>query len=256
MKNVIKSQLYQLRHEPLCFIVTLLVVIAYLFLAWLDSMADGTKTSAVVYFFSSGAIAVCFSLIPVLMLVGQVCCGDFGDKTANYELMSGHKRSEVYLGRAVVCILLCTALAMVMTALPAIFKGILDGFGDEMPLTDVLVRYLLIGIVIARIVCECVCISFMVKNKYISMVLGYIIAMLRLSGLMAGNTTPLLGITNLNMLYNIDIWYTYGIDYSMNYVYDAALQPVQIISTIAVSLAVSAAMLWLGYVFFKNDDMD
>lgn len=48
-----------------------------------------------------GVIDKTFFFIPLIILVFiEVCnCGDFGNKTIYYEIMHGHKRSEIYAGR-------------------------------------------------------------------------------------------------------------------------------------------------------------
>ncbi len=260
MKNIIKSQLFQLKYERLYLIIMILVTVFITAIALLDNAmsvkALSIPLTGCMYFFNTVPNIISISILPALMLVGQMCCGDFTDKTTNYEIMSGHKRSEVFLGRAIPCVITCTICAVLVMAVPVVVLTIMNGWGDDIPLSHALVRILLIVVVIIRIICEYIFLSFLMKNTYIIMGLSYLFFALYLSGIFSDNLTPLLGITNLNMLFMIDSWTTYGLDYTVNQSFNAAIGPSQIISTLAVSLLVSAASLALGFVFFKNDDLN
>jgi len=69
------------------------------------------------------------------------------------------------------------------------------------------------------------------------------------------NYTPVLGFTTINNISTIDFWYTYGLDTDIRYIYETAMPTGDIVSIIVVSLLFAAAALYLGYMFFKNDDM-
>ena len=72
-----------------------------------------------------------------------------------------------------------------------------------------------------------------------------------------GNTNNyVLGLTNMGMLAKVDMWTSFGLGGDIYYIYLTELPLDQIITTIVVSLAVGAAALFLGYMFFKNDDMN
>ncbi len=260
MKNIIKAQLFQLKHERFCFVLMIIISIFLVFVAWADNsmgIQHGLDpVSGGMTFFNFSATSIFITMLPVLMLVGQICCSDFNDKTTNYELMSGHRRIEVYIGRVIPCIIVCTISAMLVIAVPIIFMTIIYGWGDEVKTADFILRFLLLAIVIMRIICEYIFFSFLVKNQYIVMGLAYVFFSLELSGIFSANTTPILGITNINMIFAMDTWVTYGLDSSVNIVYNSAMPPLQIISTLLVSVIVSAAVLALGFVFFKNDDLN
>lgn len=256
MKNIIRAQFFQLKRDRLCFIVAFLMAAALLYITWFAWTTSEHNITAGSYFVDSLMMHVMIAIMPTLMLVGQMCCGDFPDKTINSELMGGHKRIESYFGRAIPCILVTVPMALLMIAAPVIFAFFLGGWGSEVSFSAVAVRFLLVGVVLLRLVCEYIMLSFIVKNPYIMMALGYMVFVLQISPIFDGMESHVLAITNLNMLFRIGGWYTYGIENSVNFVYDLYMEPMKIFGTVAVSLIVSAAALIIGYVFFRNDDMN
>lgn len=256
MKNIMKAQLFQLKKERLCFIVLLLMLVFILYSAWFENYAMNGEVTGGEYFVEFVSVIVQLIQLPILMLVGQMCVGDFTDKTANFELMSGHKRWEVYLGRAIPCIAVTMLLSIVSIIVPVIFMTILAGWGIEVIFSHFLMRLALIMLVQLRVICMFVFFSFLVKNQYVVMGIAYLYFALQLSGIFSETASPMLTITNLNLLYAMGGWYTYGIEDSVNLTYDLTLTAPEIAWTVIAALGVSAVALALGYVFFKNDDMN
>ena len=256
MKNIIRAQFFQLKRDRLSFIVAFLMTGALIYLTWFSWVASEHEITAGSYFIDNLMMQVMIAIMPMLMLVGQMCCCDFPDKTINSELMGGHKRIECYFGRAISCILVSVPMAMLMIAAPVIFAYFLGGWGSDVTVGAVAVRALLVAVVLLRLVCEYIMLSFIIKNPYIMMALGYMVFVLQMSPFFDGMESHVLAITNLNMLFHVGGWYTYGIEDSVNFVYDLSMEPMQVFGTVAVSLIVSAVTLVIGYVFFKNDDMN
>ena len=88
---------------------------------------------------------------------------------------------------------------------------------------------------------------------------GYMVFMV--GGILASGTnlslnSVFLGSTNLSLLSMVSKWATYGLGNDLNYIFDATLEAGVIWGTVAASVVFGAAALYLGYVFFKNDDMN
>lgn len=86
--------------------------------------------------------------------------------------------------------------------------------------------------------------------------IGYVMLMLEISPMLSIKNSFLLGISNLSLLGTVEVWTTYGLDGKMNYIYDAYLGAGDIAGTILISLGVSLLALFIGYIFFKNDDIN
>ncbi|MBQ8195511.1 MAG: ABC transporter permease subunit [Oscillospiraceae bacterium] len=256
MKNIMKAQLFQLQKERLCFIVLAVMLIFVMYTAWFADYATSGDVSGGEFFVENISMILQLIQLPILMLVGQMCVGDFTDKTANFELMGGHKRCEVYLGRAIPAILVNMLLSLISIIIPLVFMTCLAGWGIEVIFSHFILRLSMILLVQFRLICMFVFFSFLVKNQFVVMGIAYLYFALNLSGIFSETASPMLTITNFNLLYGMGGWYTYGIEDSVNLTYDLTMTAPEIAWTVIASLGVSAVALALGYVFFKNDDMN
>lgn len=260
MKNIIKSQLYQLRKERLVWMVFvgfLIIPMSNIFLEGEMVLMGDYPTQVMLS--EMGMLFTIFPLMFLFTLVGIMCCGDFMDKTSNYELMTGHKRAEVYFGRVIPCIIVGVICFTVLVSVPIIVNTVMHGWGTKLDVGEIVLRHVLMIFPVFRILCTAVFAAFIIKNPYILMALGYVtfaIGGISSSSMFEERMSPVLGMTNLNMLSTFESWATYGIEGNMNYIYDASLTAGQIASTIIVSLAAGAVFIYLGYVFFHTDDLN
>lgn len=257
MKNIIKAQLYQLKKERLLTIVFWGLFAVLLMDAFFGSgegvTLSGSETAAKVLQFHS-----IISSLFVFMVTGICCCSDFLDKTANYEIMSGHTRKEVYLGRVIPCIIIGTTGWLILICSPYILCTAVAGWGTKLAFGDFLLRVVLMILPIIRIICEFIMLSFIIRNPYIIMGIGYGVFVLGgLSEAFSQTGSYFLGITNLTLLSGFDTWLTFGMNNGAeNYIYESALPVNDIVCTIIFSVIFSAASLFLGYHFFKTDDVN
>lgn len=259
MKCIIRSQLYQLCKERMIWIV----FVGVMLVPFLNILVEGVincegNYPTQVYLYDMSFMSIVVSLIFIFTFAGFVCCGDFLDKTSNYEIMTGHKRTEVYFGRVIPCLSVGVICFMIIVLAPIITNTVLHGWGTKLDVGQIVLRYVLLLFPVIRIFCTAIFIAFVVKNPYIVMGAGYIafnIGGLSL-GLFKEAKSLFLGITNLNMLCVFESWSTYGLEGNENYIYDASLSAGQIFGTIVVSLVASVVFLYLGYVFFHTDDLN
>jgi len=259
MKNIMKSQLIQLRKDKisrLIFIgilaVTLITVLMMVDAALGDMNITGgehaigllTMTQLLAQFF-------------MYLFTAQACGADFTDKTMNYEIMSGHTRREVYFGRVIPAIVIGTLGTMFLIAAPIVAEVIIvGGWGDKVSLADMLQRLLLMAFPIARMICEFVFLTFIIKNPYIVMGISYLLCVILGMNIHGSwDHCFVLGMSNLSAITVIDRWNSFGLGGDLYYIYETGLSPDFVLPTIIVSVVVGAAALLLGYTFFKNDDM-
>ena len=85
-------------------------------------------------------------LLPYLMacILGATAVGmDMGDKTINYEILSGHSRAEVFMARVIVAIAWSVGVTVVVSALPIAIFTIANGWGPNVVFVDVLMQYII-----------------------------------------------------------------------------------------------------------------
>lgn len=258
MKNIMKAQLFQILREKilwytlvLCF---LMQAVMFLLPVWLKTEK---VTSAGEFFATNAGGMLFFPLIFMIIITGQICGGDFLDKTHHYELLSGHKRGEVYLGRVIPAMLIAGIGGALLTYVPVVLYGLLYGWGNKIAWGAVVFRMGMLLFPILRMVCEYAFLTFLVKNPYIMMGLGYgaLMAALYLGELMK-SYNAFLGIINMIWLLEVEKWITFGLGGDLNYIYEAALNGREIFQTILASLVFGGAALYLGYVYFKNNDLN
>lgn len=257
MKKIIKSQFYQFFLELIPCVSFICIVALSIWLAIAENSFGEPITGDVYYadFLIQGTMLPLFFIaiaIPIL------CGGDFLDKTSNYELMSGHLRWESYFGRVIPCIVIGVLGWLIISVAPIIVLTIMNGWGGKIAVSAVIGRYALTLLPLIRFICEIIFLTFVIKNPYIIMALSYV--MIMVMSIMAPKGNPFLtGLSNVLHFSWIDSWVTYGLgslDGSTNYIYEASIPPSDIINTVVFSVIISAAVLYLGYVFFKKDDME
>lgn len=81
-----------------------------------------------------------FALIACMLISSRIAGADAGDKTLNYELLSGHGRAESYFGRAFAGLWWGGVLVFVLQWLPVVYFTICNGWGLEADMGDVALR--------------------------------------------------------------------------------------------------------------------
>ncbi|MGN0688814.1 MAG: hypothetical protein ACI4KH_00165 [Oscillospiraceae bacterium] len=256
MKNIIKEQLYMLpRYSISHFVfsgIALLQIIATYFI--IGSMKE-LVTNAGIFSAMPDTTYVMIAVVYIFTLTAQICLSDFSDKTSYYELMGGHTRVEVYFGRAIPCLVIGTLGALLLFIIPDITATVILGWGGDIPVGQIILRRLLLIFPLFRLCCEAVFISFLMKNTVGVMITGFAVYMVGLNLSIEGGS-PWLGITTIPMLYESDIWVTYGLDSTVHFSYGTSLQAETIAPVIVFSVIASAVSIYMGYFFFRNDDMN
>ncbi len=257
MKGIIKAQFFQIVRDKvirgMLFVVLIMQVLVVMLPIWLDTEEATTAGE----FFATQDGVTSFPMFFLVVVTGQICGADFLDKTNNYELMIGHRRYEVYLGRVIPALLIGGIGALLLTMLPIVIYASLYGWGTKVVFGQVLLRWILMLFPLLRMVCEFAFLTFLIKNPYVVMGLGYVVFMVSvaLSGMIEAFSV-FLGMTNLSLLLVVSKWVTYGLGDDLNYIFDASLSGEIVWGTIAASVVIGVAALYLGYVFFRNDDMN
>ena len=259
MRNIIKSQFFQIvRDKVIRWMLVIAISMQILIILLPDWLGTGKATTTSEFFAVDGGMGVfMFPLFFLIVVTAEICGVDFLDKTHNYELMGGHRRIEVFLGRVIPALVIGGGGAFLLMLLPYGIHVVLYGWGTKIAFGQVVLRWLLMLLPLLRLVCEFALLTFLLKNPYIIMGLGYMFFILTtyLSEVI-DSFNVFLGITNLSLLTMVSKWMTFGLDAKMNYIFEASLSAEIVWGTIIASVGFGVAALYLGYVFFKNDDMN
>lgn len=258
MKDIIKAQFYQLTKEFIPFFTLIGITLCSVLITMaveLQFFGETEPKTGCECFAESSLGFVSMAMLFVAITVPMMCGNDFLDKTTNYELLSGHIRREVFFGRAIPTIIVGTLGYMIASTAPVIATTIKNGWGDYISIEDACFRLFLMFFPVIRIICELIFLSFIIKNPYIVMALGWLSVMIGNMLIGTGGYFSL-GITTIGKVVTVDSWSTYGLEENINFIYDAAFPAADVALVIISSVVVSAASLYLGYIFFKKDDLN
>lgn len=257
MRNLIKALNYQTRRDN----VTIYAVIIGLLMSAmiLTDHNVSALTGAQLAVGSCELLPMALSYMTVIM-AARICGWDMTDRTINYEVLSGHRRRQVYFARVVVSLVWTMAMAVIVTALPVIIFSALNGWGPETDLGLMLIRYAMLLLPLFRLVCGFIFISFAVGNFVGSAVAcflsvqGEFFVYIMLDELTNIHLDAQLAVSNMIKLLELNgrMGFVDGKDI---YVYDAALPSGLAVNTAVFSLAAGIIYLILGYALFSKRDM-
>ena len=264
MFNLIKAQNYQLKRDNFTIYIILFIV-AYMGLVTYFGISDGLKAEELnggMFMASMGSAYSILYAFPVLGFTSRICGWDFNDKTINYEVLAGHKRSDIFLSRVLVSFLWVFVAALLMTIIPFAIVIIISGWGVNVSFGAALARFAMSFLVLLRMTCGFICMTFLVRNCFITLIFGYLLYEVEIMVPMIVNEfsknieiTWQFSASNLMSLLeltNYELGYVDGEDV-VHFITD--MEPSFVIGTIVCSLVLSAVYLLLGYTVFRKRDI-
>ncbi len=261
MKNIIRSLIYDIFKSKMylrvCLYLLLANIIIVIFMVKDNIGQDGE--SALLLADSPTTFTV-FSVILMGIIVGKIVSGDFNDRVISYEISSGHSRLTLYLARGTLAVAFGTVVALIMGFVPIVIC-IFYGWGNTLDLGDVIARYMLCAFPFIRISAFMVCASFVIKNYYASLLSGLIIneVFSILYNTVDNTANYSMGMYNIKKLMSFAEWHIYNLEPSkgvVNYCsYVTEITPDLVINTILFSLGAAIVYLFVGYIFFRRDDL-
>lgn len=240
------------------FVIMMLLMFSELFVFGQANVGDMLTASE----FAASYLSVLSTVAEMFIVVNTcwICTMDFGDKTANYEIMTGHTRLELYSARVFVSVITGVCGYYLLLILPVIAGCFIWGWGSCVHVSDMIFRWSMLIFPVVRIIIETAFFAFIVRKPSVVLIGGFIIneffTIVPISSEME-YTSCILGTSNLARLTVIDAWTTYGLsEGAMWLTYDTMLPASYIISTIIAALIASVMFFCLGYTFFRYDDID
>lgn len=255
-----KAQNYQTKGDNLVILVLLAGLLLPTGAILMDF--DISELSGSLFMAQLGSVLpICLGMVLVI-LVSRICGWDAGDKTMNYEILAGHSRAEVYFGRVIMSVIWGLGSGIAMLVLPVLGITLINGWGDSMNLGEAAICCVLFLFPMFRLICEFAMLTFLLRDCYKAMLAGWVFFAVSMIGIMVyeGLTdrvlTVQLVITNMREVIGFDnfkLEYIGGEDIP---VYMTGMDASLVMGTILVSLLAGGACLAVGYVMFKNQDMN
>ena len=266
MINIIKSLNYSARREASNWITIATILVIPLLGMYLMGMIRGDSLQKVTpsFYFATQMMGIIFMItcLGIIILACNLVAGDGGDKTMNYEILSGHSRNRIFAARMLAGFLWGGVSVFLLTLLPLGYLTLAYGWGLETNPREVLLRSLLAFFPILRLCIFHMMIASIMRSAGKGIAVGYVAYMV-----------ITLGTSALEELFGMDIIYQTGMTNaaflltsgnSRNVVmdgrtvalYDTRVTSDMIKNTIGVSLAFSALYLIIAYINFKKKDRD
>lgn len=262
MWNIIRSQFYQLRRDIIVWalVIGALAATFILHLDAFDAKLTGSETLAAMN--EPVTLSIMLSMLVMMVIVANVMGKDFLDKTLNYEVLSGHTRTEVLFGRLIVATItgvFCSFLIII--GAPMVLTAI-NGWGNTMELQGVLIRYGLIFVTLFRITWELAFLTMLSKNPYVTYLLGLILteSQFILSTAQIHFTdfkvSPVLPVANCLNLLTFQDWSTFFLDETDQIFYSSAVTSEMVLWALIPSIVIGGIVIVLTQVFFQHDDLN
>lgn len=254
-----KAQNYQARQSKATlyaiFITIFIMCLPFADVSGMEDMSGSMFALLSSEFISMGLMIFAAIIVP------SICGCDMNDKTINYELLSGHSRSQTYFGRVIVGFLWAVIGGVLITLGPILLVTVIKGWGNTIMLGDALSVYALTLVVYIRCIAELSLFTFLVRNSFAAGFLGFAlfeatgIAGMVIEELFDKKLDCLFSITNMLAVSELSNSRIMVIDGEAVEVFSTAFYEGLMTDTIIVSLVMVVCCILLGYAIFKKRDM-
>lgn len=191
MNSIMKATWYRIRKGKE-FKYSLLVVIGFAITTIISAVPQmGTDYNSIIY----GVVnnSAFFSIVILLAFNCIVIGSDFRDKTLFYEVMSGHSRGEVFIGRLLVCTIISILLFNILfsVSLGIVFSIISNSYSMTIPFSELFIKILLCNYVELFYIIMFICISFITKNLVSGLAGGWLFVIISWGGALFSDTIKL-----------------------------------------------------------------
>ncbi len=259
MKEEFKSLAYGIFHNPIFFKALIGIVLVILVISGCPVMMNGGDMTMEEEYSDILAMIAYMSMILTGCAAAYIFCDDFGDKTLNYEILIGKSRRQVYLARIIVAMSIAI-IGYVCVVLSIALSISIWGFGSAESEKWLFIRLLMLGFEHIRTAAFLILACQVVKTMttafgamgliYLPMIVAMLIGEDRISYLPIGTAVQHLATPELQNKYNIAIG---GIKQYARY--DWSLSGSIIAEVIVTSILFTALYLFLGWIYFKKDDL-
>ena len=265
MINIIKSVNYSTKRDTVA-ILTILTIITIPVIFVISLVNNGTKfsdiTPSVYYGNQTFAELHILYVIATLILTCKAVGGDASDKTINYELLSGHGRTRSFIARLITGFLWGTVIVMICEFLPLIYLGLINGWGLETDMKNVIIRCFILIFPYIRTTAFFMMVACVLRGSGKGIAVGYISVMIDLivwgilNGMEVKWSRYIGGMVDGQMLLTPENYRDRIIDGVRVKVLDTAVEGKTAAVTIIISLVLAVIYITIAYQNYKKSDRD
>ena len=261
MKNIMRAQTYQILHSRnVRAVITGFSVLTVIFAALVQNNAGETPLKASEVCSTLMAILTTFCTLLTVIVTAMICGDDFTDRAVNFELTSGARRIDSYMGRAVLAMCFASLAAVLQYVIMVMTASLLsDSWGCEVAFGGLVQRIIISIPVFLRISAFYIMLSYIIKKPIAvivaSQLISVIISIISGSGTGRKSIELLTGVGSLSRVASFEQWYTFALDGSTHIICESYVTAGDTASLVIVSVIFAAAYLAVGYGFFSKDDL-
>lgn len=258
MTNIIKEMLRQTRRDKLLWLGAVYIG------AMLGAMfSDNGLTTDTGSSFFGFAMQTLYIMIPLILgtMAARICGADLRDKTANYELLFGKKRWEVYFGRFIASFIACFTVMTVIFAIVIILPTALNGWGESLTVRNAAAHLALVYPIMFRILCFFTAFTFLCRNDIIAFVVAivgtlmcfvFVFAMSQLADIELTWHLALSDLMHLMDFSNTTQGFADGKDIT---VFKAPIETAAAVRSLLASFGIGSFWLFGGYMLYRKSDI-
>ncbi|SEK45660.1 ABC-type transport system involved in multi-copper enzyme maturation, permease component [Ruminococcus sp. YRD2003] len=258
MLNIIKEMLRQTRRDKLLWFGAV-----YIFIMFATVFTDNGLTSDTGSSFFGFAMQSVSIITPIILgtMAARICGADLRDKTANYELLFGKKRWEVYFGRFIASLIACFTVMTVIFAVIIALPTALNGWGESLSARNAAAHLALVYPIMFRILCFFTAFTFLCRNDIIAFVVAvvgtglmfvFVFAMLNLADIELTWHLALSDMVHIIDFSNTTQGFADGRDIT---VYKAPIETAAAVRSLLASFGIGSFWLFGGYMLFRKRDI-
>lgn len=258
MTNIIKEMLRQTRRDPLLWLGS--VYIGALFVTIFSDNGLTTDTGSSFFGFAMQSLSI---MIPIILgaMAARICGADLRDKTANYELLFGKKRREVYFGRFIASFIACFTVMTVIFAVIIVLPTSLNGWGESLTVRNAAAHLALVYPIMFRMLCFFTAFTFLCRNDIIAFVVAivgtlmcfvFVFAMSQLADIELTWHLALSDLMHILDFSNTTQGFADGKDIT---VYKAPIETAAAVRSLLASFGIGSFWLFGGYMLYRKSDI-
>lgn len=179
MWNLMKGLNYQIKRDNFTIYAILFSSLLAVGIGFYEALVEEgmafSQISAGLFLAKNADFLVVGCLALCCVLVARIVGWDMTDKTINYEILAGNSRNHVFGARVILSILWCLGISAIYLVLPLVVLAFCNGWGPNLEIKIAVSWVLIFMLLVFRLVCELILLTVLLKNCFISMIIGWIL---------------------------------------------------------------------------------
>ena len=179
MWNLMKGLNYQIKRDNFTIYAILFSSFLAIGISFYEALVEEgmefSEISAGLFLAKNAEFLVVGCLVLCCVLVARIVGWDMTDKTINYEILAGNSRNHVFGARVILTFLWCLGISVIYLVLPLVVLSFCNGWGPNLEIKVGVSWVLIFILLVFRLVCELILLTVLLKNCFISMIIGWIL---------------------------------------------------------------------------------